>query len=80
MYDQEDSKEAGKVEGITKKVFEKVLELGGTLSGEHGIGLTKSPYLSMEIPKPAYDLMVRLKKAFDPKGILNPGKIFIEPE
>jgi glycolate oxidase len=80
MHDQADPNETGKLEGIIKKVFEKVLELGGTISGEHGIGLTKSPYLSMEIPKPAFDLMIRLKNAFDPKGILNPGKIFVEPE
>jgi len=80
MHDQANPDEADKVEGIIKEVFEKVLELGGTLSGEHGIGLTKSPYLSMEIPKPAFDLMVRLKKAFDPKGILNPGKIFAQPD
>jgi glycolate oxidase len=48
----------------------------GTISGEHGIGITKAPYLEMELSKEVVQLMMRLKNAFDPKGILNPGKIF----
>ena len=62
-----------------KALFERVLEMGGTLSGEHGVGITKAPYLKMEITKPAFDLMTRVKRAFDPNGILNPGKIFDLP-
>ncbi|MFH1122688.1 MAG: FAD-linked oxidase C-terminal domain-containing protein [Pseudomonadota bacterium] len=50
--------------------------MNGTISGEHGVGITKAPYLEMEVSRPALELMVRLKRAFDPKGILNPGKIF----
>jgi len=49
--------------------------MGGTISGEHGIGLAKRPYLSLEVLEPALGLMKRIKQAFDPKGILNPGKI-----
>ena len=59
------------------ELFKKVIEMGGTISGEHGIGITKAPYLDMEISQPALELMYRVKQAFDPKGILNPGKIFL---
>jgi glycolate oxidase len=50
--------------------------MGGTITGEHGIGITKSHYLELEIPRAGLELMGRIKKSFDPKGILNPGKIF----
>jgi glycolate oxidase len=59
-----------------KELFKKVIKMRGTITGEHGIGITKAPYLEMEIPRAGLDLMTRIKKAFDPKGILNPGKIF----
>ncbi len=52
------------------------IELGGTLSGEHGIGLSKAPYLELEQSAELIALQKRLKSAFDPKGLLNPGKIF----
>jgi glycolate oxidase len=58
------------------RLFEKVVALGGTLSGEHGIGLLKAPYLHLEQPSDLIALQRRLKHAFDPHGILNPGKIF----
>lgn len=58
------------------RLFEKVVSLGGTLSGEHGIGVLKSPYLPLEQPSELIALQRRLKHAFDPHGILNPGKIF----
>ncbi len=63
---------------VLRELFEKVLALGGTLSGEHGVGLTKKPFIRMEIKPVELDLMRRIKKAFDPGGILNPGKIFPE--
>jgi glycolate oxidase len=65
-----------KAQAAVKEVFTKVIELRGTLSGEHGVGVTKAPFIEMEISRPVLELMVRLKKAFDPNGILNPGKIF----
>ena len=77
MLDKRIPEEVRKADGAVKEIFEKVLEMKGTLSGEHGIGITKAPYLDMEISQPARDLMIRVKKAFDPKGILNPGKIFL---
>jgi glycolate oxidase len=64
------------VTAAVKELFQAVIDMKGTISGEHGIGLTKAPFLDMELSPPAIALMGRLKKAFDPKGILNPGKIF----
>ena len=52
------------------------IDLGGTLSGEHGVGITKAPYLGMELSEAEVALMKKIKRAFDPNDILNPGKIF----
>ncbi|MGZ4886571.1 MAG: FAD-binding oxidoreductase, partial [Candidatus Aminicenantales bacterium] len=49
---------------------------GGVISGEHGIGLVKKPFLSLVLDEKQIDLMRSIKKAFDPAGIMNPGKIF----
>ncbi len=57
------------------EIFKKVVELGGTLSGEHGIGYAKAPYLDLAISQPTIDVMKAIKKALDPNGILNPGKV-----
>ncbi|NOQ45499.1 MAG: FAD-binding protein [Desulfobulbaceae bacterium] len=59
-----------------KQLFAFVVDVGGTLSGEHGIGITKSEFLPLEIDPTALTLMKRLKQLFDPENILNPGKIF----
>lgn len=77
MLDKNNAGEMEKAEEIVKDLFEKVIQIGGTLSGEHGIGITKAPYLQMEISPAGLEIMSRIKKAFDPKGILNPGKIFV---
>lgn len=58
------------------EIFDLVISLRGTLSGEHGIGLEKKPYISRVIDQPTLNLMKQIKKTFDPKSILNPGKIF----
>ncbi len=58
------------------KIFELCVSLGGTLSGEHGIGLVQKEYMPIAFGKVQLDLMRSIKKSFDPKGILNPGKIF----
>jgi len=50
--------------------------LGGTLSGEHGVGITKAPYIGLELNRDAIDVMKKIKKVLDPNNILNPGKIF----
>ena len=76
MLDKEDPIQLKSGHAIVKALFKKVIHMGGTITGEHGIGITKAPYLEMEIPAAGIQLMARIKKAFDPKGILNPGKIF----
>ena len=57
------------------EIFDFTLALGGTISGEHGVGLAKAPYMQKEISDAALGLMQRIKAAFDPAGILNPGKM-----
>ncbi len=76
MYDKKIATEAEAAGAAVKEVFELTLRLGGTISGEHGVGTAKAPYLEMELGPAAIDLMKRIKKSFDPNGILNPGKIF----
>jgi glycolate oxidase len=61
---------------ILRELFQLVNELGGTISGEHGIGLIQKPYLDIVIDKTRMHLMKEIKKAFDPNNILNAGKIF----
>lgn len=58
------------------EIFEEVVRLGGTLSGEHGIGYVQKPYMPIAFPEVTLQLMREIKRVFDPKGILNPGKIF----
>ncbi len=57
-------------------LFDTTLALGGTVSGEHGVGITNAPYIRKEVSDEAMSLMQRIKQAFDPLGLLNPGKIF----
>jgi len=52
--------------------------MGGTMSGEHGVGLSKSPYIPLELSREQIGVMKAIKQALDPKNILNPGKIFPE--
>ncbi|MDB3904852.1 FAD-binding protein [Crocinitomicaceae bacterium] len=59
-----------------RELFTEVVKLGGTISGEHGIGLVQKPYMDIAFPEVTINLMRDIKKIFDPKGIMNPGKIF----
>jgi len=68
--------EPGRVEEGIGAVLDRVLALGGTISGEHGVGLLKKPYIGMEISPASLRLQRDIKRLFDPRGILNPGKIF----
>ena len=62
-----------------RDTFAVSVKLGGTISGEHGIGYVKAPYLDMALGTTTIDAMKRIKRALDPNGILNPGKMFLTP-
>jgi glycolate oxidase len=66
-----------KAEKAVKEIFAETIRLGGTLSGEHGVGLAKAPYIDMELSADVIAAMKKIKGLFDPNNILNPGKIFI---
>lgn len=65
------------IEKTKAKLFEKVIGMEGTLTGEHGVGLTKAAYLHLEQSRPLITLQQKLKTMFDPQNILNPGKMFV---
>jgi len=64
-----------KIKELLERIYEIGVSLGGTISGEHGLGFTKKGYLHMVADKSKIDLMKRIKRAFDPNNILNPGKV-----
>ncbi|MGD9825874.1 FAD-binding oxidoreductase [Desulfobacter sp.] len=76
IADKSDAKQKIKAEHAIEALFRATLELGGTMSGEHGVGIMKAPYLSLELSAESIRYMKMLKKALDPHNILNPGKIF----
>ena len=76
MTDKHDKDEYERAGKAVKEIFSAVLDLEGTISGEHGVGLTKSPYIRMEVEPVALQKMKEIKKIFDPNNIMNPGKIF----
>lgn len=71
-----DEEEVPRVHQAIAELFQTTIELGGTLSGEHGIGILKAPYLPLEQPASLIALQKQIKQQFDPRGVLNPGKIF----
>ena len=76
MLDKNNTDEYSRAAEAKKRLFAAVIQLGGTLSGEHGIGTTKAPFLELEITPATMSLMREIKHLFDPNNILNPGKIF----
>ena len=72
----DDPDEAPRVDRAIDGLMRATIGLGGTISGEHGIGLAKVPYLPLEQGPELIGLQQNLKAVFDPKGLLNPGKIF----
>jgi glycolate oxidase len=76
MLDRRDKEVLEKAESAVEELFRQTIALGGSISGEHGVGITKAPYIGMEIGSEELALMKRIKAVFDPNGILNPGKIF----
>jgi glycolate oxidase len=75
LFDKRDEAELRRVEAAVAALFANAVDLGGTLSGEHGVGVLKQPYLEMALGPLAIEVMQGIKHAFDPKGILNPGKV-----
>jgi len=73
-----DDADLPKAEIAVKEIFAATLRMDGSISGEHGIGLSKAAYLPMELSPAALAAMKKIKQALDPKNILNPGKIFLE--
>jgi glycolate oxidase len=73
-HDPKDTDELKRIEQAAKEIFETGVSLGGTLSGEHGIGLAKAEFLPLVMNQDTLDLMADIKKTLDPNGILNPGK------
>jgi glycolate oxidase len=78
MYDPSDPREVAGAKKAADEIFALTCNLGGTLTGEHGIGLAKAPYMTMEHDPVALDVMRSLKKLFDPNNILNPGKMNLD--
>ncbi len=77
MCDREDKESVRRGRECVRETFGVAIELGGTISGEHGIGYVKAPYLEMAITAATIETMKQLKRALDPRGILNPGKVFV---
>ncbi|MFV0422464.1 FAD-linked oxidase C-terminal domain-containing protein [Oleidesulfovibrio sp.] len=75
LCDRRDKKEFERVEHAVDEIFDVALSLKGTLSGEHGIGMAKSKWMEKETSKATIDFSLNMKRAIDPKNILNPGKI-----
>jgi glycolate oxidase len=80
LFDLREPEIMHQVEGAGEEMLRAVVELGGTLSGEHGIGLEKSQFMPWIFSADDLDAMHRVKDVFDADGLLNPGKIFPDPE
>lgn len=77
MTDDKNAEEYNRAKKAVHALFEATLRLGGSLSGEHGIGVTKAPFLPMEVGDKAIGIMKGIKGVFDPNNILNPGKLWL---
>lgn len=76
MYNRDSPSDAAKAKAGIQRLMQKVVDLGGVITGEHGIGLAKIPFMSMQHAPAEIAAMRSVKDALDPKGILNPGKVF----
>ena len=77
VVDREDADAIARARQCVSETFQLSVDLGGTISGEHGIGYVKAQYLNYAIDRPTLEIMKGIKKVFDPNGILNPGKMFV---
>ncbi|HXM57769.1 MAG TPA: FAD-linked oxidase C-terminal domain-containing protein [Candidatus Dormibacteraeota bacterium] len=80
LFDLRDGGVLGQVEQAGEEMLRAVVELGGTLSGEHGIGIEKNAFMPWIYEPDDLEAMLRVKRVLDPEGLLNPGKIFPDPE
>jgi glycolate oxidase len=76
LTDIRDKEEMSRVENAFEEIFHKAIELGGTITGEHGVGAMKLPYLHLKVGEAGIDIMRNIKLAIDPNNIMNPGKMF----
>ena len=79
LCDRNDPVEMARVRVAAREIFETAVAAGGTLSGEHGIGVLKKQFMELDLGSDALALMRRIKETVDPLGIMNPGKIFPDP-
>jgi len=77
VVDRDSPEEIARARECVAETFQLSVDLGGTISGEHGIGYVKSQYMHYAIDGPTLEVMKAIKKVFDPNGILNPGKMFV---
>jgi glycolate oxidase len=78
MTDARDSEEIHRVEEAFAEIFEAAIAMGGTITGEHGVGIVKAPYLEWKVGEAGIRMMKSIKDAIDPHQIMNPGKLFAE--
>jgi glycolate oxidase len=76
LTDERDTAEMARVHHALEAIVNRTLELGGTITGEHGVGLAKKAWLGRQMGDASLAVMRQVKMALDPKGLLNPGKIF----
>jgi glycolate oxidase len=76
LTDERNQDEMQRVHHALDAIVTKTLELGGTITGEHGVGLAKKAWLRQQMGEGSYALMKQVKRAIDPAGLLNPGKVF----
>lgn len=79
VMEGEDEATAARAERIAREIYSYATEVGGVISGEHGIGILQKEYLGLQYSQGQLALLNRLKKVFDPAGVLNPGKSFTHP-
>lgn len=76
LTDERDTAEMHRVEAALAEIVDETLRRGGTITGEHGVGLAKKPFLRRQLGDQSFELLRLVKRALDPDGLLNPGKIF----
>ncbi len=76
LTDERDTDEMHRVEQAIAEIVDAALSRGGTITGEHGVGLAKKPFLHQQLGDASFSLMTQIKRSLDPEGLLNPGKIF----